>query len=163
MDDSEVDLLKFSETLFDEKGPSRIVFELNAVEENGVSAVPVVADVFECLLTLFIIGIVRLDCKMDEDTIVLDTRTIQTYFDRIGVNIKMRLSADADAGAITNNIHCNITYDPSSGRILIEKLAVHLPVHNLSDIVASYDIGSKKVLISFSPVHNIDENFCNRL
>jgi hypothetical protein len=153
MENSSLEITELTDVLFDPKGPSIIGLELQVID-NDVSVETQLRDLFEFLLNILVIGIVKLRLNLCVETIQDESvqNALQHYFDRINVNVYMKITENE---MIDTEPYCKINYNDSRTHpFSLSILQTVVQATHLEDMSAVYDLSNgygeeKMITISF--------------
>ena len=133
-----MDIIDLTNALYDDNGPAKIGLELQ-VEENNKKIESNVSDLFEFLINVAIIGIMKFQLQLAtvEDINSVELK-LQHYFNKINVNVYMNV-----VDGINNEPpYCNVLFDGTNFSLQVMKTRHICSSYNLSDFTAMYQIPS---------------------
>lgn len=145
-----MDIGELSKILYDATGPAKIGIDLK-VEENDTDVEPNTQYLFEFLVNLLIIGLVKLKLPLDTRSDVVEAeKTLQFYFNRLNMTINV-IAESQRTPTVPEDFspYCQIVYDNAKNQFHL-KLLNEKSHGSLETFVAIYKLDSGDVArISF--------------
>jgi len=148
MENSSLEVNELTDVLFDPQGPAKIGLELEVVD-NDVAVETQVRDLFEFLLNILIIGIIKLRLHLCVENVQNESveNALQHYFDRININVYLSIVQDT----LAIDPYCQIHHNDVKNTFSLSILRNAGNITHVEDLCAIYDLGSSKLVqISFA-------------